>query len=141
MSEGFSSRPPQGAPRAKLPTDRPGKTRRFCIPRVEADGSPHHDGPLRFYVTVSTYDDGSPGEIFIRADRAGSLERGALDAFAIAASLALQYGCPLGALATKLIGMTFPPNGMTGDPEYPNAASALDLVGRWLKTEFGPKEE
>jgi len=44
---------------------------------------------------VGLYEDGQPGEIFIRMAKAGSTVAGLTDSFGIAVSLALQYGVPL----------------------------------------------
>jgi ribonucleoside-diphosphate reductase alpha chain len=77
--------------RERLPDLRNSITRRFHIPR-----SDNQHGDLKMWVTVGLYPDGRPGEIFITADSAGSMARGALDAVAMMVSLALQYGVPLG---------------------------------------------
>ena len=43
---------------------------------------------------VGLYEDGQPGEIFIRMAKAGSTVAGLTDSFGIAVSLALQFGVP-----------------------------------------------
>jgi hypothetical protein len=91
---------------------------------------------LRIYVTVGQYEDGAPGELFIKADKQGALASGAFDAVAIAISIGLQHGVPLEQYTAKLKGMTFEPAGLTGDPEFPTARSVLDLIGRWLEVKF-----
>lgn len=116
--------------RTRLPDTRPSVTRKFTILRGE--------DPLRIYVTVGLYEDGSPGEVFIKCDRQGSLTSGAFDAVALVISIALQHGVPLAALTNKLRGMSFEPNGMTGDKDFPIAKSVLDLIARWLETRFTP---
>jgi hypothetical protein len=50
-----------------------------------------HEG----YLMVGLYEDGQPGEIFIRMAKAGSTIAGLMDSFGIAISMALQYGVPL----------------------------------------------
>lgn len=50
-----------------------------------------HEG----YVMVGLYEDGQPGEIFLRMAKAGSTIAGLMDSFGIAISMALQYGVPL----------------------------------------------
>jgi len=50
-----------------------------------------HEG----YLMVGLYEDGQPGEVFIRVAKAGSTIAGLMDSFGIAVSLALQYGVPL----------------------------------------------
>jgi hypothetical protein len=96
--------------------------------------------PLKMWVTINTYPDGRPGEIFIKADKSGSLASGALDAVAIALSMAWQHGVPFEATMEKFVGFRFEPNGITGDQTYPIAASALDYIARWALDRFGKKE-
>jgi len=50
-----------------------------------------HEG----YLMIGLYEDGQPGEIFIRMAKAGSTIAGLVDSFGIAVSLALQYHVPL----------------------------------------------
>jgi ribonucleoside-diphosphate reductase alpha chain len=50
-----------------------------------------HEG----YLMVGLYEDGQPGEIFIRMAKEGSTIAGLMDSFGIAVSLALQYGVSL----------------------------------------------
>jgi hypothetical protein len=98
--------------------------------------------PLKLYVTINTYPDGRPGEMFIKIDNHESgLALGALDAAAIAVSMALQNGVPFESLMAKWIGLRFEPSGTTGNSEFPFVASALDYVGRWALARFGKKEE
>jgi hypothetical protein len=98
--------------------------------------------PLKLYVTINTYDDGRPGEMFIKIDNHESgLALGALDAAAIAVSLALQNGVPFETLMAKWVGLRFEPAGATGNLEFPLIASALDYIGRWALARFGKKEE
>ena len=49
---------------------------------------------LRFTVTASHFDDGNVGELFIQNHKADSSAGIMASDSAIAASLALQYGCP-----------------------------------------------
>ena len=51
----------------------------------------NHEG----YLTVGLYDDGAPGEIFIKMSKEGSTMSGMVQAFCRALSIALQYGLPL----------------------------------------------
>jgi len=115
--------------RVRLPDTRASVTRKFTLQRPEGE-------PLRIYVTVGLYDDGKPGEVFIKCDRQGSLTSGAFDAVALVMSIAMQHGVPLASLTDKLRGMTFEPNGLTGDKDFPIAKSVLDLLARWLQTRF-----
>jgi ribonucleoside-diphosphate reductase alpha chain len=114
--------------RTRLPDSRESVTREFKVP--------FGDETLEIYVTTGLYPDGKPGEMFIRADKAGSMARGAFDAVALAVSIGLQYGVPLEAFTAKLSGMRFEPAGLTGDREFPMCSSVLDLVAKWLRVRF-----
>ena len=98
------------------------------------------DDRMKFYFTVGMYPDGSFGEIFIRADRSGSLASGAFDAVATMISIAVQYGVPLHVLLDKLRHSRFEPEGWTQDPHFPSASSPLDLLAQWLTTLFPAKD-
>jgi hypothetical protein len=104
-----------------------------------AYGDPPQGQPLKMWVTINTYPDGRPGEIFIKADKSGSLASGAFDAVAIALSMAWQHGVSFEATMEKFIGFRFEPNGITGDEAYPIVASALDYIARWALDRFGAK--
>jgi hypothetical protein len=113
--------------RRRLPDTRASKTRKFSLP---GDGE---DERFKMYVTVGLFEDGTPGELFIRAARAGSLAAGLLDGLAVAVSLGLQHGVPLETFAEKFRATKFSPAGMTGDKEYPVAKSPLDYVAAWMR--------
>jgi hypothetical protein len=57
---------------------------------------------LRFTATVSRYADGAVAEVFLRNHKAGSAAGIMASDAAIAASLALQHGCPLEVLRRAL---------------------------------------
>jgi len=59
-------------------------------------------GGLNYVATVSRYDDGRLGEIFLTNHKAGSAAGIMASDAAIAASLALQYGCPVEVLHKAL---------------------------------------
>jgi len=118
---------PKGPPMAvryKLPDERSSFTHKFTI------GG--HEG----YVTVGMYEDGSPGEIFVRMAKEGSVIAGLMDSFATAISLALQHGVPLPVLCEKFKSTRFEPSGFTGNPEIPIATSIMDYLFRWLTLRF-----
>jgi len=131
--------------REKLPDLRAGKRITLRInrpaklcPHCKAELQPAK--PLKLYVTINTYPDGRPGEMFIKIDNHESgLALGALDAAAIAVSLALQSGVSITTLMEKWVGLRFEPAGTTGNPEFPIAASALDYVARWALKRFSTK--
>ena len=115
--------------RKRLPVERTALTHKF-----EVGG---HEG----YITVGLYDDGTPGEIFLRMAKEGSTVSGLMDSFATAVSLALQYGVPLPALVDKFSHTRFDPQGFTRNPEIPIAKSVMDYIFRWLASRFLPQEE
>jgi hypothetical protein len=77
-------------PRRRLPDRRPSIT--FDVEAFS----------LRFTVTASPFDDSSIGEIFIQNHKADSSAGIMASDSAIAASLALQYGCPADVLRKAL---------------------------------------
>ncbi|MBZ5503700.1 MAG: vitamin B12-dependent ribonucleotide reductase [Acidobacteriia bacterium] len=112
------------ARRRKLPNERDSITHKFSI------GG--HEG----YLTVGKYEDGAPGEIFIKMAKEGSTLSGIMDAFALSVSIALQYGVPLRALVDKFVNSRFEPSGYTGKREIHYAKSIVDYIGRWLGGKF-----
>jgi ribonucleoside-diphosphate reductase alpha chain len=120
---------PKGAPvavRRRLPDERRSLTHKFSIA--------NHDG----YITVGMYEDGTPGEIFIRMAKEGSTISGLMDSFATAVSLALQHGVPMRLFVDKLSHTQFEPSGWTGNPDISRASSIMDYLFRWLGGKFLP---
>jgi len=115
--------------RRRLPSVRQSETHKFSVAG--------HEG----YLTYSTFEDGSLGEIFIRMSKQGSTLAGLLDAFAIAVSIALQYGVPLKELANKFIYMRFEPMGITNNEDIPMASSIIDYIFKYLTLRFLTPEE
>jgi len=93
------------------------------------------------YVTVGEYEDGRPGEVFMKVSKQGSTLAGIMDAFAIAVSLGLQHGVPLSTYVKKYTNMRFEPAGMTDDPELRIAQSLVDYIFRRLAVDYLPIEE
>jgi ribonucleoside-diphosphate reductase alpha chain len=104
----------------------------------ERHSLPHHFsvGGQEGYVTVGLYEDGLPGELFIRMAKEGSTVSGLMDSFATAVSLALQYGVPLRVLCDKFSYTRFEPSGWSGNPEIGYAKSLTDYLFRWLELRF-----
>lgn len=127
--------PPVAAPqgRRRLPVDRQSVTRRFRLHSSEAG----EVVPVRLYFTAGLYDDGRVGEVFVKADRTGTLVRGMLDAVGTLTSLLLQHDVPLEVVTTKLRHTRYAPSGFTGDSEFPSCSSPLDLLAQWLDKRFG----
>ncbi|MFY9615746.1 MAG: vitamin B12-dependent ribonucleotide reductase [Candidatus Dormiibacterota bacterium] len=115
---------PRAPVRRKLPDERASITHKFDIQG--------HEG----YITVGKFDDGSPGEIFVKMAKEGSTLSGMVDSFAIMVSLALQYGVPLEAMVSKFAHVRFEPSGYTSNKEIPIAKSIVDYLFRWLATKF-----
>jgi ribonucleoside-diphosphate reductase alpha chain len=115
--------------RRRLPRSRTSRTFEFRV----AD--------CKGFATVGEYEDGSPGEIFIRVSKQGSTLAGVMDAFAMAISHGLQYGVPLRAYVDAFTGMRFEPAGITDDPDIRIATSLLDYLFRRLAVEYLEPEE
>jgi ribonucleoside-diphosphate reductase alpha chain len=110
--------------RRKLPDERDAVTHKFSIAG--------HEG----YLTVGLYDEGVPGEIFLRMAKEGSTISGLMDTIATMTSLALQYGVPLKTLVDKFSHTRFEPAGFTNNKEIPMAKSVTDYVFRYLGNRF-----
>jgi ribonucleoside-diphosphate reductase alpha chain len=113
-----------GAARRRLPDERRSLTHHFCV------------GGQEGYITVGLYEDGTPGEMFIRMSKEGSTVSGLMDSFATAVSLALQHGVPLQVLCDKFSHTRFEPSGWSGNPKIGYAKSLLDYLFRWLELRF-----
>jgi ribonucleoside-diphosphate reductase alpha chain len=110
--------------REKMPVERTSITHKFSV------GG--HEG----YITVGMYEDGRPGEVFIKMSKEGSTLSGVMDGLALTVSLGLQYGVPLKALVDKLLNTRFEPSGITANPNIRFATSVLDYIARWLGGRF-----
>ena len=110
--------------REKMPTERASVTHKFSV------GG--HEG----YITVGMYEDGRPGEIFIKMSKEGSTLSGVMDGLALTVSLGLQYGVPLKVFVDKLLNTRFEPSGITANPNIRFVSSVLDYIARWLGGRF-----
>jgi ribonucleotide reductase alpha subunit len=115
--------------RQKLPKKRISKTFSFRV--ADCHG----------YVTVGEFEDGRPGEVFLKVAKQGSTLAGIMDGFAIAVSLGLQFGVPLRTFVEKFTNVRFEPAGMTDDRELRFATSLLDYIFRRLAVEYLPVDE
>ena len=113
------------ATRRALPDTRESLTHKFSVAR--------HEG----YLTIGLYEDGTPGEIFIKVSKEGSAISGFCQAFCRAFSLALQLGLSVDEAVVRFKGMRFDPYGPTSNPDIPHADSIIDYVARYLELEFG----
>ncbi len=114
----------KGAVRRMLPRRRNGKTYKFRI----AD--------LAGFFTVSEYEDGTPGELFVRVSKQGSTLSGLMDSFAISVSHGLQYGVPLKSYVRTLMSSSFAPAGITDDEDIRTATSITDYIFRRLALDY-----
>ena len=115
--------------RRRLPMDRQAICHKFEIAG--------HEG----YIHVGFYEDGTPGEIFIKMAKEGSTISGLMDTIATLTSLSLQYGVPLEALVSKFGHVRFEPSGFTQNPDIPYAKSLTDYIFRFLGTRFLSTEQ
>lgn len=113
-----------GAIKRELPRSRKGRTYEF------------HVSDVKGFVTVGEYEDGTPGELFVRVAKQGSTLAGLMDSFAISVSHGLQYGVPLKSYTKTLSSMNFAPSGMTDDPEVKMATSLIDYIFRRLAMDY-----
>jgi len=107
----------QRAQREKMPYERASVTHKFSVSG--------HEG----YITVGMYDDGRPGEVFIKMAKEGSTLSGVMDGLALTISLGLQYGVPLKVFVDKLLNTRFEPSGITANPNIRFVSSVLDYIG------------
>jgi ribonucleoside-diphosphate reductase alpha chain len=110
--------------RHKLNDDREAFTHKFSIAG--------HEG----YLTTGLYENGQPGEIFLRMAKEGSTVSGLMDTIATMTSIALQYGVPLKALVDKFSHTRFEPSGFTNNKQIPIAKSVMDYVFRYLGNRY-----
>ena len=110
--------------RLVLPSTRESVTHKFLIAGYEG------------YLTIGLFEDGRPGEIFIKISKEGSTLSGLIQGFCRAFSLALQYGLSVQDAVDRFRGMRFDPMGPTNNPDIPEASSILDYVARYLELHF-----
>jgi adenosylcobalamin-dependent ribonucleoside-diphosphate reductase len=115
--------------REKLPRNRTSKTFEFRV----AD--------CKGFVTIGEYDDGRPGEIFLRVSKQGSTLAGIMDAFSVSVSYGLQYGVPLRHFVEAFTNTRFEPAGITDDADLRIATSILDYIFRRLAVNYLSYEE
>ncbi len=115
--------------RKRLPDERTAVTHKFSIA--------NHEG----FITVGLYEDGKPGEIFIRMSKEGSVISGLMDSFATSISVGLQYGVPLKTLVNRFVHTRFEPSGFTKNPNIRIAKSIVDYIFRWIALKFLPAED
>ncbi|HXY45012.1 MAG TPA: hypothetical protein VEH29_12570, partial [Acidimicrobiales bacterium] len=115
----------------------PGATTRTRLPRKRRSNTfAFRVADCEGYVTVGEYEDGRPGEVFMKVSKQGSTLSGVMDAFSIAVSLGLQHGVPLSTFVRKYTNMRFEPAGITDDSELRLASSLVDYIFRRLALDY-----
>src|SRR6476469_7843999 len=116
--------------RKRLPEDRREIGRKFRV------------GDYEGYIHVGTYDDGSPGDIFVDIAKDGTTMAGLMNSLCIAVSMGLQYGVPPEVYVSKLSHQRFEPSGLTNDADIRAAKSIVDYIFRWFgKTFLTPEQQ
>jgi hypothetical protein len=110
--------------RHTLPNTRSSITHKFAIAG--------HEG----YLTIGLFENGQPGEVFIKMIKEGSTLSGLIQGFCRAFSLALQHGLSPADAVERFRGMRFEPMGPTSNSEIPEASSILDYVARYIDLHF-----
>lgn len=119
----------KGPVRREMPRSRTARTFEFSV-----SGS-------KGFITVGEYEDGTPGEIFIKIAKQGSTLSGVMESLAISVSYGLQYGVPLKSYVHALTNMTFAPAGLTDDVEIRTATSLVDYIFKRLARTYLPFED
>lgn len=122
-----------------LPSDRivvKGAVRRLLPQKRKSQTYKFHLADLKGFFTVSEYEDGTPGELFISVAKQGSTLSGLMDSFAISVSHGLQYGVPLKSFVKTFMGASFAPSGITDDKDIRTASSITDYIFRRLAKDY-----
>ncbi len=113
------------ANRRKLPHRRKGYTQKASINKHKV------------YLRTGEYMDGSIGEIFIDMHKEGAAFRSLMNNFAIAVSIALQYGVPLEEFVEAFTFTRFEPSGQVhGNTEIKFSTSVLDYIFKELAISY-----
>ena len=110
--------------RRHMPTNCTAKRHRFEI------------GGHKGYILISEYEDGTPGEVFLRFGKSGSTMNGLIDAFTQQLSIALQFGIPLDKLIRSFVNTKFEPAGFTRNPHIGFAQSLVDYLFKFLDVSY-----
>ncbi len=114
----------RGAVRREIPKVRNSKTYEFKVAGSKG------------FITVGEFEDGTPGELWLKIAKQGSTLAGVMDALAISVSYGLQYGVPLKSYVHALTSMTFAPAGITDDDEIRTASSIVDYIFKRLALSY-----
>lgn len=111
---------------------------RKCLPERRASWTQRaRVGGQTLYLSMGDYEDGRLGEIWLEAAKQGTNIRGTLGALARLASVALQHGVPVAAVAEALRGLNYPPNGQVeGSPVVSSCTSVADWVAQEIAAAY-----
>ncbi|MBC8339368.1 MAG: vitamin B12-dependent ribonucleotide reductase [Rhodospirillales bacterium] len=113
------------AERSRPPDRRKGYTQKATV------------GGHKVYLRTGEYEDGKLSEIFIDMHKEGAAFRSLMNNFAIAISIALQYGVPLEEFVESFTFTRFEPSGsVTGNDTIKMATSILDYIFRELAVSY-----
>ena len=94
-------------------------------------------GGHKVYLRTGEYEEGKLAEIFIDMHKEGAAFRSLMNNFAIAISIALQYGVPLEEFVDSFTFTRFEPSGpVTGNDTIKMATSILDYIFRELAVSY-----
>lgn len=110
--------------RQSLPVTRESITHKFAVMG--------HEG----YLTIGLFENGRPGEIFIKMSKEGSTLSGLIQAYCRAFSLAIQHGLSIEEAVKRFKGMRFEPWGFTSNPDIPECLSIIDYVACYLELHY-----
>ena len=99
-------------------------------------------GGHKIYLHTGEYKDGSLGEIFLDMNKEGATLGGLMNCFAIAVSLGLQHGVPLGKYVDAFTFTKFEPAGMVQGSEHVKmSTSPLDYIFRELAVRYDGRKD
>jgi hypothetical protein len=136
----------QEAEREKLAKTREGVTLHFTITarapdHMQVEGQPPRLIEVDGYVRTGTYEDGRLGEFFITVARGAEEFGPAIDRWAEASSIAIQYGAPVDAVLKKSLATRGWPDGpVQGVKGISKCTSPHDLIARWLLSKYGSEK-
>lgn len=108
----------------RLPPERKGINRRCMVSGV------------RFHIITGEYEDGTLGEVEVRAGKPGT-ELRLLHTVFMFMSMGLQRGIPLQLYIDNVRGQQIGEGGVTDDQDIPLVKNILDYVVRFLEMKYG----
>ena len=99
-------------------------------------------GGHKIYLHTGEYKDGSLGEIFLDMNKEGATLGGLMNCFAIAVSLGLQHGVPLGKYVDAFTFTKFEPSGVVQGSECIKMSSSIvDYIFRELAVYYSGRDD